>query len=154
MIYPLPRLRVLCVDDHRDTADSTGILLELYGCAVSVCYDASTAFVSAFRFRPDLCLIDLNMPGAGGCELALRLRAWRQEPPPLLIAVTAFGSDAALRATRRAGFDMHLVKPIDWDALTDTLVDAERRIGRAGYISSRLESVVGSVRRVGKDRQA
>jgi CheY-like chemotaxis protein len=146
MIYPLPGLRVLCVDDNRDTADSTGMLLELYGCEVAVCYDADTALAIALRFRPDLCLIDLNMPGTGGCELAMRFRAWGQEPPPHLIAVTAYGSETARKATREAGFDRHFVTPVDWDELVAILAEAERSLGRAAYISSRLVQSSGEVK--------
>jgi two-component system OmpR family response regulator len=138
MIYPLPRLRVLCVDDNRDAADSTGILLEHYGCDVTVCYDAETALAIALQFKPDLCLIDLSMPGTGGCELAMCLRAWGCESPLHLIAVTAYGSEEARRATVAAGFDRHLVKPVDWEKLVQILVDIERSLGRAGYISCRL----------------
>jgi CheY-like chemotaxis protein len=137
MIYPLPRLRVLCVDDNRDNADSTGMLLEMYGCEVMICYEAESALSAARRFRPDLCLIDLNMPGLGGCELAREIRLWSQHSPRL-IAVTAYGSDAARRATAAAGFDGHFVTPIDWDLLIELLAETERSLGRAAYITSRL----------------
>jgi CheY-like chemotaxis protein len=137
MIYSLPKLRVLCVDDNRDAADSTGILLSLYGCEVAVSYDAETAYSLALRFKPDLCLIDLNMPGMGGCELAQQLRTLGRDGPAQLIAVTAYGSDTARNATRAAGFDRHFVKPVDWDRLLDALAETERSLGRGGYISSR-----------------
>ena len=142
-IYALPKLRVLCVDDNRDCADSTGILLELYGCEVSVCYDAETAFVIALRFKPDLCLIDLNMPNLSGCDLAMRLRAWNSEVTTLLIAVSAYGSDVAREISFAAGFDRHMVIPVDWDELLGVLVETERRLGRPPYISSRLATSAG-----------
>lgn len=138
MIYPLPKLRVLCIDDNHDTADSAGLLLEIYGCEVAVCYDGETALTLAFQFEPDLCLIDLNMPGIGGHELARRLRAWAQGHSLHLIAVTAYNSDAARIATAAAGFDLHFVKPVDWGELMDVLVKIERSLGRGAFISSRL----------------
>jgi CheY-like chemotaxis protein len=130
-IFCFPKLRVLCVDDNRDSADSTGILLDIYGCDVIVCYDAETAFTSALQFKPDVCLIDLNMPQRGGCDLARRLRAWSREHPLRLIAVTAYGSDETRRASFAAGFDLHFVIPVDWDELRDVLAEVGRRLGRA-----------------------
>jgi CheY-like chemotaxis protein len=108
----------------------------MYGCETVVCYDAETAFATTLRFKPDVCLIDLNMPNTGGCELAARLRAWGREPVRL-IAVTAYGSAAARRATSAAGFDLHIVIPVDWDELLDVLEALERELGRGGYIGTR-----------------
>jgi CheY-like chemotaxis protein len=122
---------VLCVDDNRDAADSAALLLELYGCAVAVCYDGASALAEALKFAPDVCLIDYNMPGMNGCELAERLRAWRRSRPVHLIAVTAYGTDAARERTAKAGFDRHLVKPVDWNELTVILSDIEHTLGRA-----------------------
>ena len=144
MICPLPALRVLCVDDDRDAADSAGLLLELYGCESAVCYDGPAALALAPRFRPDLCLIDLNMPGMSGCELARRLRAGTRGRLPRLIAVTAYGSDDARAATAAAGFDMHVVKPVNWDELTPVMADAERHLGRAGHVTARLDTPSGA----------
>jgi two-component system, OmpR family, response regulator len=130
-IFPFPKLRVLCVDDNRDTADSAGILLDIYGCDVVVCYDAETAFTTALQFKPDICLIDLNMPQRGGCELARRLRAWSREHPLRLIAVTAYGSEETRKASFAAGFDLHFVIPVDWDELRNVLAEVGLRLGRA-----------------------
>lgn len=68
-------LRVLCVDDNRDVADSTAELLRLVGFEARACYDGPTALAEAAAFLPSVCLIDLNMPGMDGDELATRLRA-------------------------------------------------------------------------------
>ena len=118
-------LRVLCVDDNRDSADSEAILLELYGYEVSVCYDGASALAEALRFGPDVCLIDFNMPGMDGCELARRLRAWRRKQPIYLIAVTAHSSANVRAMTAAAGFDLHLVKPLDWDEVSAVLAQLE-----------------------------
>lgn len=146
-IVSLPKLRVLCADDNRDAADSAGILLELYGCEVAVCYDADAAFSTALRFKPDLCLIDLSMPGGGGCDLAVRLRGFSAGSPLCLIAVTAYSSESAREATRQAGFDRHFVKPVDWDKLMVIVAEIERKLGRAGYISSRFAQFANTATR-------
>jgi two-component system, OmpR family, response regulator len=123
-------LRVLCVDDNRDVADSEAMLLELYGCEVVVCYDGKSALAEALRFGPDVCLIDFNMPGMDGCTVARHLKAWRKCDPLYLIAVTACDSESAYRETAEAGFDMHLVKPLDWEELARALSDLEYSLGR------------------------
>ena len=128
-------LRVLCVDDNRDAADSAALLLELYGCEVAVCYDGPSALAEALRFGPDVCLVDFNMPGMDGCEVATRLRAWRRARPVRLIAVTAHGSDQVRAMTAAAGFALHLVKPVDWDELVGALSCLEHELGRAGLVA-------------------
>ena len=128
-------LRVLCVDDNRDHADSEAMLLELHGCEVEVAYDGPSALEAALRFGPDVCLIDFNMPEMDGCEVARRLRAWRRGQPMYLIAVTARGSDAAREKTANAGFNLHLVKPVDWEELSLKLSELEQSFGRAKRLS-------------------
>ena len=70
-----PPLRVLCVDDNRDIADSTAELLRRVGFECRACYDGPSALVEAAAFRPSVCLIDFNMPGMDGDEVGVRLRA-------------------------------------------------------------------------------
>lgn len=117
------RLRVLCVDDYRDSADTLSVLLEIYGCETRVCYTGRTAIAAAATFRPDACLIDLNMPGMDGDEVARRIRSLFPDAPPILIAVTAQGDAESRARTTAAGFDMHLVKPVDPDELATTVAD-------------------------------
>jgi CheY-like chemotaxis protein len=124
---PYPPLRVLCVDDNQDAADSLGILLRLTGFVTEVCYDGRTALELAGRFRPEACLLDLNMPGVDGCELAAALRTADGGGELFLVAVTAYGDAATLRRTADAGFDLHLVKPVAPQRLLDVLFDFERR---------------------------
>jgi CheY-like chemotaxis protein len=118
-----PVLRVLCVDDHPDTADSLGVLLELVGYEAKVCYDGASALALAEEFRPDACILDLTMPGIDGVEVGRRLRErpWARNLP--LVAVTALGNDEARRRTTEAGFDLHLTKPVDPDRLANILAD-------------------------------
>lgn len=108
-----PPLRVLCVDDNRDAADSTADLLRLVGFEARACYDGPAALAEAAHFLPGVCLIDLNMPGMDGDELASRLREQAGARPLVLVAVTAMGSDECRRRTEAAGFHLHLVKPVD-----------------------------------------
>jgi two-component system OmpR family response regulator len=105
-------LRVLCVDDNCDIADSEAELLRVMGFEARACYNGSAALVEAIAFLPSLCLIDLNMPGMDGDELALRLRNLLY-PPVILIAVTAMSSETCSQRVQEAGFDLHLVKPVD-----------------------------------------
>jgi two-component system, OmpR family, response regulator len=108
-----PPLRVLCVDDNRDVADTTALLLQTVGFEVRACYDGATALKVADTFLPAVCFIDLNMPGMGGEELAVRLREWAAGRPLVLVAVTAMSGDEYRKQTAAAGFDLHFVKPVD-----------------------------------------
>ena len=116
-------LRVLCVDDNRDAADTLGILLELVGFEARVCYDGKTALAAAEEFRPDAAILDLSMPGMTGDELGrlLRERPWARQIP--LVALTALGDEEARRRTSAAGFDLHLTKPVSPDRLANVLAD-------------------------------
>ncbi|HEY1191033.1 MAG TPA: response regulator [Gemmata sp.] len=109
----VPPLRVLCIDDNRDVADSEVDLLRVVGFEARACYDGPAALVEAIAFRPGVCLIDLNMPGMDGDELALRLRKWAVDVPLVLVAVTAMNNEESSRRIQSAGFDLHLTKPVD-----------------------------------------
>ena len=105
------------MDDNRDAADSLGVLLDLLGCEAHVCYDGPAALAMVGSFSPEVCLLDLSMPGMDGCELSRRVRAALPERPVRFVAVTAMdGADARCRIAA-AGFDAHLVKPVDPKAL-------------------------------------
>ncbi len=89
------------------------MLLRVVGFDARACYGGIDAIADAAAFRPAVCLIDLNMPGMNGDELAERLRAQAGENPLVLVAVTAMSSESCRRRTAAAGFDLHLVKPVD-----------------------------------------
>ena len=125
-------LKVLCVDDNHDAADSEAMLLELYGWEVAVCYDGATALLEAANFHPDACLIDYNMPGMNGCELAQHLRAREEGNSGYLILVTAHAADSIAKVAVECGFDLHMVKPVDWEDLTGVLAKLEGRLGSDG----------------------
>jgi len=112
------------VDDHPDSADSLAAVMDLLGCRVRVAYDAATAMLVAGEFDPQVCLVDLKMPGMDGFELAGHLRFQAGGSPRLLIATTALGDEESRSRTQSVGFHCHLVKPID----VPTLVDAISRL--------------------------
>ncbi len=111
---PMPTattFRVLCVDDNRDAASSLAYLLGAVGYDARACFDGLSALAEAADFRPHVCLLDINMPGMDGYELARRLRGLLG--PALIVAVTAVtGSEFERRATE-SGFDQWFAKPAD-----------------------------------------
>jgi CheY-like chemotaxis protein len=109
----LPRRRVLVVDDNQDAADSLVVLLRLLGQEVGTAYDGPTALARAGEFRPDLVFLDLGMPGMDGYEVARRLRRERQLTGVVLVALTGWGQEEDRRRSCEAGFDHHLVKPVE-----------------------------------------
>jgi two-component system CheB/CheR fusion protein len=110
------------VDDNRDAADSLAMLLRLKGHDVVVAYDGPSA-LTAVTFGPDLVLLDLGMPGMDGYEVARRLRQLPEGRGCLLAALTGWGQEEDRRRTREAGFDRHLVKPVDPVELTALLAN-------------------------------
>lgn len=110
------RLRVLVVDDSRDTADMLAVLLNLWSYDARAAYDGPAALDTVADFRPDAALIDLAMPGMDGCELAGRLGT-----EVVRIALTGYGDEAHRRLTAAAGFIAHLLKPVDPGELRDLL---------------------------------
>ncbi len=119
-----PLLRVLCVDDNHDVADSEVILLQAYGFDARACYGGASALREVVSFRPCVCLIDLHMPGMDGDELAVRLRKQEGGPPPSLVAVTANDDEESRRRVRAAGLRPHLVKPVDPNVLLKAIRDS------------------------------
>lgn len=113
--------RILVVDDNRDAADSAGTLLLLWGHEVRVAYDGARAVAVARDYLPDLCLVDLGMPGMDGFQVAERLRQESRLKGTLLVALTGFDREADRKACRESGFDAYLVKPVDVTALRDLL---------------------------------
>jgi two-component system OmpR family response regulator len=109
---PPPRLRVLCVDDNEDAADSLGTLLGMVGCETAVAHDAVTALAGVEAFQPQACILDITMPGMNGYELAQRLREGPGGGEMLLIALTALGDYASLERMVDSGFDLYYPKPV------------------------------------------
>ncbi len=114
-------IKVLCVDDNHDVADSEALLLQLVGFDALACYDGLSALNLVEEFHPGVCLIDLNMPRMSGDVLARRLRSSGSNSPPVLVAVTAQDDQESCRLIKNAGFDLHLVKPVAPDRLVQAI---------------------------------
>jgi len=108
-------LRVLCVDDNKDAADMLGALLEIAGFNPRVCYSGAQALAVLDEFNPDACILDIQMPGMDGVELAKRIRDWAGPRALPLVAVTGLDDDATRTRSSEVGFDLHLTKPADPD---------------------------------------
>ena len=118
------KLRVLCVDDDPDAAESTAELLRLSGCEVRACRDGPTALSEAEGFFPEVCVVDLGMPGMDGLELAERLREQANGRPVRFVALTGLWDVTTTHQTANAGFDEHLVKPADPKRLVEAVMGA------------------------------
>jgi len=118
-----PRRRVLIVDDNADAANSLAMLLGCVGHETQVAYGAPEALVCVESFRPDVALLDIGLPGMSGYELARRLRTLAPEGLRL-VALTGYGQLEDRLQARAAGFDDHLVKPADMEALERALAGA------------------------------
>jgi CheY-like chemotaxis protein len=107
-------LRFLVVDDNTDSAESLALLLRVLGNHAETATSGERALEIAPRLRPDVVLCDLAMPGMSGFETARRLRAMEGRTGRLkLVALTGYGASEDRRLSREAGFDEHLIKPID-----------------------------------------
>jgi PAS domain S-box-containing protein len=113
--------RVLVVDDNHDSADSLGMLLQLQGHATHVAYDGVAAVEEAERFKPEIVLLDLGLPRLNGIEACRRIRseAWGRQMT--IVALTGWGQEKDRRESRDAGFDEHIVKPVEPDVLARLL---------------------------------
>jgi CheY-like chemotaxis protein len=113
----LQKRRVLVIDDNEDAADSLAALLAGMGHEVTTLYTGDTAVEEVARQSPEVVLCDIGMPGVSGLDVARQLRSVFKDRRLMLIAATGYGrpEDAAL--AKAAGFDVHLVKPIDLDRL-------------------------------------
>lgn len=110
---PAHSLRVLVVDDNVDQADSAAMLLRLSGHEIRVDYSGPAALAAAVEYQPDVVLLDIGLPGMDGYEIAQRLR---QEPSlknVVLVGMTGYGQESDRQRSQEAGFDHHLVKPVD-----------------------------------------
>jgi PAS domain S-box-containing protein len=109
--------RILIVDDNRDAAETLADLAELWGYHVRVVNDGTVALQAAREFNPEIILLDISMPGISGYEVAEAVRRQEQLNSTVLFALTGYGQEEDRRRTREAGFDHHLTKPVDPNAL-------------------------------------
>ena len=120
----VPGRRILVADDNRDSAESLGMLLELAGHRVRLAYDGQEALDAAAEFLPEILLLDIGLPRMDGYEVAARLRQDSRYDGMLLVAVTGYGTESDRHRGRAAGFDHHLVKPVDPAALHELISGA------------------------------
>jgi CheY-like chemotaxis protein len=114
--------RVLIVEDNQDAQDALKCLLELWGHEVMVASDGVSGIRSALANRPEVALVDLGLPTVDGYEVAKQIRSEMGSASPLLIALTGYGAPEQRAQALSAGFDLHMVKPVDPDRLA-TLLD-------------------------------
>ena len=115
------RRRLLVIDDNKDAAESMSMLFELWGYEVICAYDGRSALETAAKYRPHAVFLDIGLPGMDGFEVARHLRAMPALARAFLIAMTGYASPEDLIAGKQAGFDEHLLKPVDLDTLREWL---------------------------------
>src|SRR5687768_6550222 len=120
-------LRILVVDDNRDTADALAWLLQLRGHEASVAYDGPSALVAVERHSPEVVIQDLGLPGMNGYDIARRMRQLAAGRQAFLVAVTGYPQRGGLRMAAAIGFDLLLRKPLGLAALAQLLEAARRR---------------------------
>jgi CheY-like chemotaxis protein/two-component sensor histidine kinase len=106
-------IRVLVVEDNRDAAETLQDLLKLAGCTVALAYSGPQALAIAPEFHPEVVLCDLGLPGMSGYEVGATLRQHPASARAQLIAVSGYGQAEDRERSRAAGFDLHLVKPVE-----------------------------------------
>jgi len=117
--------RVLVVDDNRDRAESLSLLLRMEGHQTQTAHDGEEAVAKALSYQPDIILLDIGLPKLNGYEACHAIRGQMHENRPLIIALTGWGQAEDRRKTHDAGFDAHLVKPVEYETLAKILNGTE-----------------------------
>ena len=113
--------QILLVEDNADIGETLRDLLELLGHDVELVSDGVRGVQRALESRPEVMLVDIGLPGIDGYEVARQVRASPDGPKMILLALTGYGRPEDRQKAREAGFDAHLVKPVDPDELLRTL---------------------------------
>jgi CheY-like chemotaxis protein len=155
------RLRVLVVDDHRASADTLAMLVRIWGHNVRKAYDGAAALELAFKYRPDMILLDIMMPEISGRDLALRIRQQACLKKCLLIAITGCTDERQRLHCLEAGVDLFLIKPVTPHTLQSLLLaesngrTGSRRAATPLAVARRAEQATGvrtsSPVRLGRD---
>jgi signal transduction histidine kinase/CheY-like chemotaxis protein len=124
-----PAFRIMIVDDNREAAESLSLLLSALGAIVAVAFGGHDALDALDGFAPDVMLVDLGMPGMDGFEVCRRIRSAASLPQVLLIALTGWGQEEDRERSRSAGFDHHLVKPLNVDRLRSLIAEHASQAG-------------------------
>jgi CheY-like chemotaxis protein len=114
---PAAARRILVVDDQPDSTDSLAMFLRLRGHEVHTAHDGPGALQEIARGRPEVVFLDLGLPGMSGYDVARQIRAQADTRDLRLVALTGYGTEADRMKSRAAGFDVHLAKPVDPQAL-------------------------------------
>ena len=123
--------RVLIVDDNIDAAETLAMMLELLGQQTRQAHEGMGAIQAAQDFQPELIFMDIGLPGLSGHEVASKLRGELGMRDTFIVALSGYGTEEDRRKSMRAGFDSHVVKPLDPSALPEILAQADRRRERA-----------------------
>jgi CheY-like chemotaxis protein len=119
--------RVLVVDDSADAAESLAMLLAFEGHETHKAHDGAEAVRTAERVRPDVVLMDIGLPVLNGYEACRRIRNQAWGAPIIMVAITGWGQEEDREQSNAAGFDLHLVKPVDHDELLRVVGSARSR---------------------------
>jgi CheY-like chemotaxis protein len=122
-------LRLVVVDDNQDAADTTAMLLKVLGHQCRVAYSGAAGLEAALADLPDAVILDIGLPGMDGYEVAKRIRQDHRAKNVPLIALTGYGRDADRELSESAGFDAHIVKPVDMQKLQHVLTTIAMRRG-------------------------
>jgi two-component system, OmpR family, response regulator len=109
--------RILVVDDNVDAAEAVAMLVESEGHEVRTVHTGRAAVAEALRWVPEVVVLDIGLPDMDGCDVAREITALALAPAPLLIALSGHGRPSDLRQAKDAGFDHHLLKPAEPQAL-------------------------------------
>lgn len=121
------RLRILVVDDNEAIIQSVGTLLDLLGHEPYTALDGPTALELVKQLEPDICLVDIGLPGMNGYEVGRAIRALPNGDRTLMIAVSGYGRDKDIERSHKAGFDRHMLKPVEISQLRELLSEAATR---------------------------
>lgn len=134
-------MRILVVDDNRDSSDTLALLLQLSGYVTRTAHDGLEAVSAAADFDPDLILLDIGLPGMNGYEACRTIRERPRGKDVAIVALTGWGQDEDRRMSEEAGFDGHIVKPVDIvdleSLIGDTIKKRAARSGRVGHPAGR-----------------
>jgi len=119
------RLRVVLVDDNKDAAETMAMLVRIWGHDVATASEGAAALELVDRYRPDVILLDIGLPGMNGYEVARKIREDERNRNVVLVAMTGYGQAEDRERSREAGFGVHLVKPVQPEVLQQLLAGIE-----------------------------
>ena len=132
LLPPLPQVahRIVLIEDNADANASLKAVLEFMGCEVSTAFDGLAGAALVLAERPQVVLCDIGLPGIDGYEVAARLRAGMKTPVPLMIALTGYGQPEDVARALAAGFDHHVVKPVDPETVLRLIAESRAGVDR------------------------